>query len=533
MKNLKNLTILPIIGLAACGGGSDNETQRDIAPTRPSAQVSGTGFDGLIIEGDVSVSDFSNAISGGLLGTAKTDGVGKYEASIQSPNTAIRVALQNGFYIEEASGTEIPLDANKSHKLYAVDYYTSGSSVEVSATFFTTLATGLTEYLVQDQGLSTVVAIERAYAEIDAWAGFDTRRTTPLAVNDAANASPLLTNALKAGFVAAGISQLTRTVGNGDPHTTFSSIGFIQVAYEDIKADGILDGIGNGGDPLSYGNLLINANTYRTLLPTRLLQFVSTDFNQTGLTFDALLDYASNLNSYSGSLFNYEETDDITQIEPEIDHILPTDGTIAARTITLSSTATDTFGIASLEYTLGGESVVTLYEPPYVHNMDISTHSNGDYQLNVIATNYLGNTKTASNSITINNGSLSFVGLSERYNERTSDYIKVYSYRYECPAKIRVIDTTGLGVENLYVGGMLDMANASIPEGAADFYTRFTFRNRPLPSVTCAKLTATDNLGADYQVNIRVDIESRCQYYSRSGSCNNFTTVCTAVIDGC
>lgn len=515
MQKLKYLTLLPIIGLAACGGGSGsgNGTQRDIAPTRPSAQVSGTGFDGLILEGDVAVSGFNGAVAGDILGTAKTDLYGSYTASLQSPDTSILIKVDGGRYIEEASNTQIQLERQLNHRLYAVDYYKSGSAIEVSATFFTTLATGLTEYLVHKQGLSTEVAIERAYAEIDAWAGFDTRRTTPLAVNDAANASPLLTNALKAGFVAAGISQLTRSITTGDPHTKFFSIGFIQVAYEDIKADGILDGIGNGGDPLSYGTLLINADTYRTLLGTRLLQFVTSDYNQTSLGFDDLVGYATQLNQYNGELFNYTSAPDLNDTTPSISNVTPTSATVIKGSTTLSASVADIFGIASVEFRVNGESIATLTQAPYSYAFDATAYLNGIYPLETVVTNLLGNTSTNTRNLNINNGVISFsvpTGAIEATNVTSG-------FTGTCSLPLTVRDTTGLGVTYVNLDGNRLLTEDSIAGGAKTV----SFSQNAGMAGSCRHYTvdALDHIGNSYSQQISV-------YTTRSALSNKYRAFC-------
>lgn len=516
MQKLKYLTLLPIIGLTACGGGSGsgNGTQRDIAPTRPSAQVSGTGFDGLILEGDVAVNGFDGAVAGNLLGTAKTDLYGSYTASLQSPNTPILIKVDGGRYIEEASNTQIQLERQLNHRLYAVDYYKSGSAIEVSATFFTTLATGLTEYLVHKQGLSTEVAIERAYAEIDAWAGFDTRRTTPLAVNDVANASPLLTNALKAGFVAAGISQLTRTIATGDPHTTFFSIGFIQVAYEDIKADGILDGIGKGGDPLSYGTLLINADTYRTLLGTRLLQFVTSDYNQTSLGFDDLVGYASQLNQYDGELFNYTTAPDLDDTMPTINNVTPTSDTVIKGSTTLSASVADTFGIASVEFQVNGESIATLTKAPYSYAFNATDYLNGIYPLETVVTNLLGNVATDTRNLNINNGVISFSVPSERI-EATGVTSTFGSGTCSLPLTIK--DSTGLGVTYVNLDGDRLLSEDSIAGGAK---TILIAQDAGMAG-SCRHYTidALDHIGNVYSQKLSV-------YTTRSALSNKYRAFC-------
>lgn len=520
------LALLPVLGLVACGGsnGGNDGNERDIAPERPSASVSGTGFDGLIIDGDVNVREFRGAILGKSLGTSKTDSAGYYSASITSPDMPIHVSVSNGYYIEEASGTKIQLEPRAGFELQATDYYTSGSAINVSATFFTTLATGLTEYLVKNEGLSTEVAIERAYAEIDAWAGFDTRRVVPLAVNDVANASPLLLDGHKAGYVAAGISQLTRVIGEntgtGDVHLTFSSIGFIQKAYEDIKTDGVLNGVGAGGNPLSYGNLVITADTYRTLLSTRMLQFASSDFNMAGIGFDGLTNYAHQINAYAGELFNYTEAPDILETYPTISSISVPD--LVQGTVPFVADIDDVFGIESVVFYVNGENVGETGSNAVI-NFDSEVLQNGSHQLTVEVTNYLGNVSSVSKEFNVNNGEIA-VSLSNKHRDDPN-----------CGIEARLEDSTGMGLESLRIDNLFDFsvnftANSNVLNLSYNF------------GGSCHSLTIKDHINPAQTYYIRSNrIYSDCKEwksvpgpFGNISTCARYDTYCSySLASGC
>src|SRR5690606_29750028 len=230
----------------------------------------------------------------------------------------------------------------------------------LSATDFSTVATGLVEYIVHRQGLSTEVAIERAYAEMDGWAGFDTRHTTPFDVSAVVSATPYLTDSHRYGFVPAGISALTYEVGaaTGDGvHDVFTSISFIQTAYSDVRADGLLDGIGIEG-PINFGNLALSGNTYRELLSMRMLQFVRGGRNQTGLSFTDVLPFASRINTYSGELFDNTSAPDITESQPVITQLTPGNGVTMSGTFPVSALVNDPYGIESIHVYIGQQFVV-------------------------------------------------------------------------------------------------------------------------------------------------------------------------------
>ena len=401
----KSTICLAALFLSACGSGSSSNTS-DTTPSTPVGRITGSAFDSQVYNGLVDIIGFEEAIPGIVFSSPKTNGQGIFSSSLQTGSKPISLQVKSGQYLEEASLKAVTLNGDIGLMLRSVDYYQAGDTVNLSATFFTTLATGLTEYLVKEEGLSTEVAIEQAYAEIDAWAGFDTRRTQPVAAYDVANASPFLTDPIKAGFVAGGISELTRVVGvdsgNGE-HSVQTSIGFIALAYEDIKADGLLDGQGSSGQ-LMFGNLSITNNTYRTLLSTRMLQFLNSDKNQIGLGFDDVLDYASELNLYAGELFNFQAAVDIKETYPTVTQFLPEEGDTISGGYTASALVADPFGLLSVTYYIDGQFAAGAGNP-YLPFRTINTlnFTNGLHLIRIDVENFFGNIASVTHSITIQN----------------------------------------------------------------------------------------------------------------------------------
>ena len=291
--------------LTACGGGgssSDGSTSGSLPGSRPAGTVSGVAFDGVVSGGTVSIYDFSSGSKGALLGSGQTGNDGLFSISIVTPDKPILIEVEGGAYLEEASGLQVQIDRSKDQKLSAVQLYQSGQPLTVNTTFFTTLATGLAEYLVQTQGRAVTDAVQAANQQISAWAGFDIVRTSPLNVADPANRAAVLTDQLQYGFVSAALSELTRQVSvtAGQPeHSTWTSIAFIQAAYEDIRADGVLDGADTSG-AINLGGTALNGDTYRATLAERLLQFTEGTKNATGLGFDEVLPFARTLGGNAG-----------------------------------------------------------------------------------------------------------------------------------------------------------------------------------------------------------------------------------------
>lgn len=452
--------------VASCGGGSGGSTEdddRNLPSVRPEASVSGVAFDGLIIGGTVEVFDFTGGVRGARLGSDITDGSGLYSITLSTSDKPILIEISGGYYIEEATGKQIQVDKTQGHKLLAIEYYESGNPIEISATFFSTIATGYAEYLI-GEGMSAAVAIERAYQQVDSWAGFNTRATVPLAVDKSENVSPFLTDGHRYGFVSAGISELTRVAGadtaNGE-HNYYSSILFVLSSYNDIKADGLLDGRDVNG-AMSFANLNINANTYRDLVALRMLQFVQSGRNETGLDFDVLLPFASSYNLFSDEIFGYVDAPDITLAEPRVSQFLPAEGETISGGYGASAIVSDDYGLATVEYYVDGNFVAGANPNNPARNIDTFNFTNGPHTMTIVVTNVMGNSVSETHNIFVNNGSVTFSVPSGVIDARgvVSDTTGV------CGLTITVRDTTTTGVQYVKVGGTYLLLDDDIAGGS-------------------------------------------------------------------
>lgn len=409
MKKLILLLVTSLVVLSGCGGAESPNTTGDLPPIRPAATVEGTAFDGLVINGEVRIFDWNSGNKGSLLAETVTDGKGLYSVDIQSSDGPILIEVSGGYYIEESSGIQVQLRRDKNYKLMAVINYRSGVPVTVSATFFTTVAAGYAEYLVS-QGVSPINAVINANEEISQWAGFDITRTTPLDVTDPSNISPFLTDELRYGYVAAAISEFTKQIHlnlNLPPHSNWPSVAVIDLAYEDVKADGVLNGKGENGRILAFGNYTLDIDTFRYTVADYLLRFVSNNSrNATSLGFNDVKEFAFSLNKYNSSVFDYISSTDISQIAPTVEQFLPAEGNIVSGTFQVSAIVNDNFGISSVEYYVDGQFVATAPTPNNpIQNIDSWNFSNGSHVIEIRVTNYFGNTTSVKNTITIANNS--------------------------------------------------------------------------------------------------------------------------------
>lgn len=462
---MKTLALLGALSITACGGGgggdggSIDDDDRNLPPARPTAGVIGVAFDGLIINGDVRIYDFTGAVKGTLLGETKTDGQGLYAIELSTASKPILIEIDGGYYIEEASGIQVQVDRSKGRKLLAVEYYESGSALDVSATFFSTVATGLVEYIVSQQGLGVDVAIERAYQQVDAWAGFDTRRTIPVDVSDPASATPYITDAHRYGYVAAGISTITKAVGDATDaglHDTYTSIGFIQTAYDDVKVDGLLDGNGSKGR-ITFGNVMIDANTYRSELALKILQFVRSGRNYAGLEFNEVLPFASQVNLYTGDLFGTVAAPDIKLSAPTITQFIPANGAVINGSYPATVTVIDQYGAERIDYYVDDVYVDTDDPRNEIREIDTVSLVNGRHKIHVEVTNFMGNKASQTRNIIVNNRELGPIGTADPTlsSPRITQFVPADGtiIRGSYPVSVLVDDEYGIATINYYVDG--------------------------------------------------------------------------------
>ena len=289
--------------LAGCGGGDA------VPPPVPVGSVSGITFDGLVRQGDIKVYDFSTGKRGALLASARTNDEGLYNLSLQIESRPVWLELTGGEYKEERDGVTVAL--KEMHKLVAVANYKTGEALTVAVTTHSYVAAGLAQYKIS-KGAGVVAAVNDANSRISKIIGVNILNTIPKQITDVANQSATLTPELSYGFLAGAISKWTfdhaptsGTIG-GIPvarRFPYNSIDFAQSMYQDVVADGLLDGFGldasGAAKRLSFGLNLLGPDVYRYALGVEILQMSAHANNKTGVTPLALVPFAT---EYAGSV---------------------------------------------------------------------------------------------------------------------------------------------------------------------------------------------------------------------------------------
>jgi len=403
------LALLVLVFLTACGGsGSSVCSTCPTGSTVPYGSVSGKAFDGLVLGGTVSVYDFTTGAKGALLGQATTDGTtGLYSLSLQVESRPVLLELTGGYYVEEAgavgSPTQVALSSGQ--KLSALDNYTTGGSLSISVTTYTHLAAGLAAYEIK-KGAAVPTAINDANSRVSGLTGVNILTTTPKEITDVANASAFLTPELRYGFLAGAISMWTY---NNTPNITtnpsaarmspYTSIDFAQSLYQDISADGLLDGIGldSSGNvtPLSYGTVPLDVNVYRQAIGTAIVQMAGDPNNHTGLSGAQVLSFAGSYISSTDAMFN--GVPPTTFAPASVVIFTPAPAAWARKTINVTSTASSPFGLKTVALLVDGVSVAT--SPTLATQtfpIDTTAYTDGAHTIVVSATDLGGFVTTAS-----------------------------------------------------------------------------------------------------------------------------------------
>ncbi|MEJ2743420.1 MAG: hypothetical protein P8176_13320, partial [Gammaproteobacteria bacterium] len=316
---MKKLAVLLFsVLLSSCGsstgGGRVTDENRDSGGTLTgdfgrelqAGTAQGVAHDAPLINATVRAYNWDSGIGSKLLGETQTDEAGDYELKILSFDTELIIqAGLGGFYTEEASGMKVNLTPSES--LLAIVHYPQEATINAQVTTLTNMATCYAEYLMEKQNEIPTEARLRGNTKFSGWSGIDILNTKPLDIQNPNNVTLNLTDEIAYGFFSAGISQLMADVSieNGiEPHSKHyaTSISFATVACQDIRHDGLLNGINENGQ-MALGSTLLSADFYRSV-GGKILKFAASERNITNIKPDDLLTMANLIAISSDEVFS-------------------------------------------------------------------------------------------------------------------------------------------------------------------------------------------------------------------------------------
>lgn len=398
------LLITVTILLTACGPGGSTELPGE----RPYGSIAGHVIDATLVGSSVTVYGFANGTRGVTLGSTITDENGHYTLDIQAPSQPILIEIRGGSYVEDATAT--PVSLVDGLVLRAIARYTSGEAMDDRmVTPLTHLAAGLAEYKIV-HGVSPDQALTDATAEINNLFGIDTGATLPLDITDPSNALSALNDNALYGFYLAGLSSWSAWASNENtaPHSTYSSIALAQILYNDIRSDGVFDGMGYNVDgtalmPLAFGRVAIDANSYRSAFSLHMLAIANSEKNNTGLGLDALLTAAQVMASQSSSLLGTSAPFSIDNQAPELT-ITPPTGEYHSGDYSFAIGIGGFLGAEHLSVFIDGDLYTERLNPvnPSII-IDSTTYADGKHTVLATAIDALGNEASSSFTVQFDN----------------------------------------------------------------------------------------------------------------------------------
>ena len=444
----RSLILISVTLVVACQNG-DSVTPN----TRPADTIHGVAFDGLILEGLVSVYDFTDGVRAETpITTATTDNEGRYALTLAVSDRPLLIEVtagESGRYVEEASGKSIPLRPDD--VMRAVVNYTAGQMPEIPVTFYSNLAAGLATYNIS-QGVDVAIAIDGANEKMTGLLGFDILETVPHDITDYKNSAPVFNDSLQYGFFTAAVSQWTAraSILNNHPgvHDVIYSMMFAQLAYEDIRYDGLLNGQGVDG-VVAAGTIPLSSDVYRNEFALSMLALSKSDSNRTGATFNHVLGLSNRLNTATSDFFT-GDTKALNADLPVVTLLSIDDGDTLTGLETIVVHASDRVGLASAEILIDGERKRYSENNPGNISFDLNTleYANGEHSFKLMLTNIIeavlevnltfnvSNNSTEISDVTPNNGSIqrgAFVMKAEVKDpigiKRTTLYVDDVEYR--------------------------------------------------------------------------------------------------------
>jgi hypothetical protein len=415
IKLIHLFSVIALVSLLqACGGGGGGGSMPD---TRTPGKVGGVAHDAPLINAPIKVYAWDSGSRGELLGSGTTGPDGDYEISITSPSRPVIVVAGNGgSYVEEASGVSVSLVEGQT--MSAITYYESGKPITVQVTPLTHMAACYSEHLL-NQGERPADAITVSNSMVSSLFGVEIIRTKPFDVTNPSSANYELTPSHKYGFVTAGISEAMAYISeqNGIPthsqrHVT--SIHWANVACNDIRADGLLDGSGyydsqsSGVSDLAFGTYDIEPDTYRTLVSQKMLAFTRNTRNATTLEVSDVLTFANALSTSTDPVWNGEPGSPVDDEGPSIAASLAVDSYISG-TEDLSFTIDDPVGVAEIRFYVDNAFVDNGDISDPVLSLNTTAYTDGEHIVAVEADDQIGNTSRVEYTYKVDNSGPSVV----------------------------------------------------------------------------------------------------------------------------
>lgn len=342
-------------------------------------------------------------LHGQSLGSAVARADGYFQVALDGPKPQVlKLTASGGEYY--APGSEFPTRIADTFKTHSVVNYVNGRDNKTRIDFWTTLSAGLAEYQIKT-GKAADEAVVSAEDVLEAWtsvtdgfsvrslpidAGSSVRKFTD---EDASQIAAMneLTPDSKLVFLNASLFALVGGINKhakleGDARVTVHQ--FAIDAYEDIKNDGVLNGI-LPGRTLTYGGVIVDVDRYRHELAIALVETLQSELNRTKVTSSQAAQWIISINEYTGTIFGNNQPKQIPEDRPYLEFGGLEEGKEQSGLKVVGYRAVDFAGMESIRLEIDSERI-PLIKDGSSFTLDTSNYKNEVYEVRLVALNKLG-----------------------------------------------------------------------------------------------------------------------------------------------
>ena len=404
-------SLVPIFALCAaltsCGGGTgSSEVPWSSVPV---GVVSGTVFSSNAIGG--ATITIRNYVTGSIVGTGSTAQDGTYKVDLKVEDSApLLIEATGGQYVEPASGASVTLASGQI--IRATINYVSGSSVFAAVTPYTNLAAGLVAYRIKT-GIQTSDAITQSNSDVGELLSFEATTVIPRDITNPSNRATALGDDYSYGLINAAISSWTKyaSAKSGKSHSELNTILFADYMYQDVIADGALNGMGRGASgsaiSLSFGSINLSRDIYRYGLPAHVVSITNDNaVNKTTLGETKVLRFAQWYAGDTGAIWAPVAPLPFTNGRPEVAFTVPTlNQVIRGVVVPVMATVSSLGNIDAAVFAIDGTNVGTPAANPASPSSTFNSknYSDGIHELKISVVDSFGIQASNTLAVTVDN----------------------------------------------------------------------------------------------------------------------------------
>lgn len=361
-----------------------------------------------ISNSEIEIINLENGTETTILHSTISDATGSFDFnSVIIPNKTHLIKATGGQYEIPVTESE-PTSFNNS-ELKAYVNIKPGDEYSIALTPFSNLVSGLIEYRLKSESTSEISKIvQESYAALNGQFNFDAQIDLPCIAscidsNEGSELHRLFVEAL------INFSEFICEENLCTPSVSeaYSPSALSDLMYRDIRDDGKLDGkalnaTGTAEVSLAMGNYFFTTNSYRNDFAHALLRAKSTQFNDSYLGLEKVVQIANSLATAQSSLFSEEPNEPLDQEDPTITTNVSDLSSVKGQwTIDVSSS--DNIGIASLSVLINGVEVEKTDSADLQVNINTFNYPDGELSVKIVAVDLLGNESSQSSQVNVSN----------------------------------------------------------------------------------------------------------------------------------